>query len=65
VPIELFNSEGAKLTSIFLNTLLSYNIDEGRVSNYVVGTFARDNTSSGVCVRRSDDKGFRRTGVSD
>jgi hypothetical protein len=65
VPIELFNSEGAKLASISLNTLLSYNIDKGRRSNCVVGTFARDNTSSRVCVRRSDNKGFRQTGVSD
>jgi hypothetical protein len=65
VPIELFNSEGAKLASISLNILSSYNVDEGRVSNCVVGTFAGDDTSSGVCVRRSDNKGFRRTGVGD
>ena len=63
--IELFNSKSAKLASISLNILLSYNINKRRVSNYVVGTFTRDDTSSEVCVQRSDNKGFRRTGVSD
>jgi hypothetical protein len=65
VPIELFNSKGAKLTSISLNTLLSYNVDKEHISNCVVGTFARDNTSSRVCVQRSNNKRFRRTGVSN
>jgi hypothetical protein len=65
VPIELFDGEGAELASISSNKPSSHDVDEGRVSNCVVGTFAGDDTGSGVCVRRSDDKGFRRTGVGD